>query len=159
MGRCQIRRIRACANIASMLAGVQQHPNLPRRWPGKNPRKHRAAPNAGVVLFYSRIFHRAGVVEREVLVRRLGRGLPVEVSAPRAGLNPKVHSSVADNCERSGSQSMFVIRPVPVTKYCVLRREVLWLGIESSVDALLLDWDDAPVFTRNFLRPLESPQQ
>ncbi len=39
------------ANISSMLAGVKQHPDLPLRRPGKNPRKYRAAPNAGVVPF------------------------------------------------------------------------------------------------------------
>jgi hypothetical protein len=76
-----------------MLAGVQQHPNLTRRRPGKNPRKHRAAPTAGVVLFRPGIFHRAGAVEGEVLMRRFARGLPVEVSTSRARLNPKVHRS------------------------------------------------------------------
>jgi hypothetical protein len=40
--------------------------NLPRRRPGKNSRKHRAAQNTGVVLFYSRILRRADAVKREV---------------------------------------------------------------------------------------------
>jgi hypothetical protein len=56
-----------------MLASIQQHPNLAHWRPDKNPRKHRAAPNAGVVLFYPGIFHRAGAVEGKVLMRRLSR--------------------------------------------------------------------------------------
>ena len=80
-----------------MLAGVQQHPDLTRWRPNKNPRKHRLAANAGVVLFRSGIFHRAGAVEGEVLMRRLSGWLPVEVSASCARLNPEVHSSVVDN--------------------------------------------------------------
>jgi hypothetical protein len=56
-----------------MLAGVQQHPDLTRWRPNKNPRKHRAAGTAGVVLFYSSIFYRAGAVEREIPMRRLSR--------------------------------------------------------------------------------------
>jgi hypothetical protein len=43
------------------------------------------------MLFDSRIFHRTGTVKRQVFVRRLVRRLSVEVGAPRAGLNPKVH--------------------------------------------------------------------
>lgn len=76
-----------------MLAGVQQHPDLTRWRPNKNPRKHRLAANAGVVLFRSGIFHRAGAVEGEVLMWRFGRRLSIEVSTPRARLNPEVHSS------------------------------------------------------------------
>ena len=83
-----------------MLAGVQQHPNLPLQRPGKNSRKRRTAPNTGVVLFHSLILHRAGAGEREVLMRRLSGRFPVEVGAPRAGLNPKVHLSVVGNFER-----------------------------------------------------------
>jgi hypothetical protein len=89
--RRKLRRVRTCAKPASMLAGVKQQPNLPRRWPGKNPRKHRAASNAGVVLFYSRFFRRAGTVKREVLMRKLFRRLAGKVSAWRAGLNPEFH--------------------------------------------------------------------
>ena len=87
-----------------MLAGVKQNPNLARRWSGENSRKHRVAPNAGVVFFDSRVFHRAGTVKRKVLVRKLFRRLTVQVGTLRARLNPKVHSSVADGYERSGSQ-------------------------------------------------------
>ena len=94
-----------------MLARVQQHPNPPRRRPGENACKYRAAPNAGVVRFDSRIFHRADAVEREVLVRRLSSRLSVKVSAPRTGLNTKVHSSVADDYERLSSQPVFIVRP------------------------------------------------
>lgn len=75
-----------------MLAGVQQHPDLTRWWPNKNPRKHRLAANARVVLFRSGIFHRAGAIEGEVLMRMLTRRLSILVSTSRAGLNPKVHS-------------------------------------------------------------------
>jgi hypothetical protein len=56
-----------------MPAGVQQHPNFSVRRPGKNPRKHRAAPTARIVLFRSGIFHLAGAVEGEVLMRGLSR--------------------------------------------------------------------------------------
>jgi hypothetical protein len=56
-----------------MLASIQQHPNLAHWRPDKNPGKHRAAANAGVVLFQAGIFHCAGAVEGEVLVRRLSR--------------------------------------------------------------------------------------
>ena len=80
-----------------MLAGVQQHPDLTRWWPNKNPRKHRLAANARVVLFRSGIFHRAGAIEGEVLMRMLSRRLSIEVSTSRAGLNPEIHSSVVDN--------------------------------------------------------------
>ncbi|MGF6902573.1 hypothetical protein P3T22_003851 [Paraburkholderia sp. GAS348] len=106
--RRQLRRIRTCAKLASMLAGIQQRPSLPRWRPGKDSRKHRAASNAGVVLFHSRIFHRAGAVEREVLVRKLIRRLAGKVSAWRAGLNPKVHSSVVGNFEQHAGMSMLV---------------------------------------------------
>lgn len=73
-------RVRAYA--ASMLASVQQHPNPPHRRPAENACKYRAAPNAGVVLFDSRIFHRADAVECEGLGRRVNCRLPLEVSAP-----------------------------------------------------------------------------
>jgi hypothetical protein len=137
-----------------MLTGVKQHPNLPRRRPGKNSRKHRAAPNAGVVLFYSRVFHRAGTVKREVLVRKLGRRLTVQVSAARARLNPKVHSSVADGCERSGSQQVLVVRTAPVIQYRILRRQVRPVQIQLRVNVFRLYGDDAPVLSggRNFWR-------
>lgn len=75
-----------------MLTGVQQHPDLTRWRPDKNPRKQRVAANASVVLFRSGIFHCCGAVEGEVLMRRFARGLPVEVSTSRAGLNPEVQS-------------------------------------------------------------------
>ena len=91
-----------------MLAGVQQHPSLPRRRPGKNASKNRAAPDAGVVLFESRVLHRADTVEREVLVRRLNCRLAVKVSAARTGLNPKVHLSLAGNFERHAAMSVLV---------------------------------------------------
>ena len=86
-----------------MLTGVKQHPNLPLRWSGKNSRKNRAAPNAGVMRFYSRVFYRTGAVKREVLVRKLCRRLAVQVGALRTRLNPKVHSSVEDGYKASGS--------------------------------------------------------
>jgi len=80
-----------------MLTGVQQHPDLKRWRPDKNPRKHRVAANARVVLFRSGIFHCAGAVEGEVLVRRFGRRLSGDVSTSRARLNPEVHSSLVEN--------------------------------------------------------------
>ena len=104
-----------------MLTGVQQHPDLTRWRPDKNPRKHRVAANARVVLFRSGIFQCAGAVEFEVLRRGLSRCPAVEVSTLRAGLNPKVHSSVPDNWGRSGSKTMFVIWPVPLVKNRIRR--------------------------------------
>ena len=80
-----------------MLTGVQQHPDLKRWRPDKNPRKHRVAANARVVLFRSGIFHCAGAVEGEVLMRMLSRRLSIEVSTPRARLNPEVHSSLVES--------------------------------------------------------------
>lgn len=74
------------------------------------------APDARVVLFLTRILHRAGTVEREVWVRRLGRRFPVQFSASRARLNPKVHQSVSIR-ERSSGQPVLVVRPVPVIKF------------------------------------------
>jgi hypothetical protein len=56
-----------------MVAGVQQHPNLALRRPSENSRKHRAAPNTRVLLFNSGIFHCAGAIEGEVLMRRPSR--------------------------------------------------------------------------------------
>jgi len=106
--RRQLRRIRTCAKLASMLAGFQQRPSLPRWRSGKDSRKHPAASNAGVVLFHSRIFHRAGAVKREVVVRQFFRRLTVQVCALRAGLNPKVHSSTVGNFERHAAMSMLV---------------------------------------------------
>ena len=80
-----------------MLTGVQQHPDLTRWRPDKNPRKHRMAANASVVLFRSGIFHCCGAVEGEVLMWRFGRRLSIEVSTSRARLNPEVHSSLTEN--------------------------------------------------------------
>jgi hypothetical protein len=77
--------------LALVLAGIQQHPDLTRRRPGQNARKYPAAPNARVVSFNSRIFCRARAARPQVLVRKLRRRFPVQVSALCAGLNPKVH--------------------------------------------------------------------
>jgi len=76
-----------------MLTSIQQHPNLTRWRPGEDSGKHRPATNALVVLVYAHfsLFSRAD--EDEVLVWWFGCGIPVQVSAPRAGLNPKVHVS------------------------------------------------------------------
>jgi hypothetical protein len=86
-----------------MLAGIQQRPSLPRRGPRENAHKRRVAPHTGVMLFrsYMRILRRTRTVEGKVPMRRLSARFAVEVSAPCAGLNPKVHSSVADACEQS----------------------------------------------------------
>ncbi|CAE6868793.1 hypothetical protein R75461_08452 [Paraburkholderia nemoris] len=50
----------------------------------------------------------AGIVKREVRVRKLFRRLVSKVSAWRAGLNPKVHWSVVANFERHAAMSMLV---------------------------------------------------
>lgn len=103
---------------------------------------------------YSRVFLRAGTVKREVLVRKLGRRLTVQLSTARARLNPKVYSSVADGCERSGSQQVLVVRTAPVIQYCILRRQVRPVQIQPRVNVFRLNGDDAPVMSggRNFWR-------
>jgi len=80
-----------------MLSGVQQHPDPPRRRTREDSRKHTATTKACVVFLGSRIFHGARTVERQVLMRGLGRRHSVEVGAPCTGLNPKVHLSVVDD--------------------------------------------------------------
>jgi len=87
----------ALKTSASMLSGVQQHPDPPRRRTREDSRKHTATTKACVVFLGSRIFHGARTVERQVLMRGLGRRHSVEVGAPCTGLNPKVHLSVVDD--------------------------------------------------------------
>ena len=58
--------------IESVLAGVQQHPHLPRRCSGKNTRKHGAAAHAGVMLCYLRTLKRASAIKRQVVMRSRG---------------------------------------------------------------------------------------
>lgn len=81
----------------SMLSGVQQHPDPSRRRTSEDSRKHTPTTKACVVFLGSRIFNGARTVERQVLMRGLGRRHPVEVGAPCTGLNPKVHLSVVDD--------------------------------------------------------------
>jgi hypothetical protein len=117
--------------IESVLAGVQQHPDLSSGRSGKNTRKHSSASHAGVVLFYSLIPDRAPSVESQGFVR-LGSGrLPVQVRARCTRLNPKVHSRLS-NASSIASANLFNDLPHPAMGAGPARRNLLNQGVDFS---------------------------